>query len=71
MEAASPKGGQAALAADGVFDRFYETLNQWRIVLYSHFSCSCHSDFRSNELQGLAYDEKPRDPEKAWVSRAA
>lgn len=65
MEASSPKGGRAALAADGVFDRFYETLNQRRIVLHSHFSWSRHSDFCSNELQGLACYEKAMRPRES------
>ena len=42
METSYPEGGMTVLDADIIFDRFYETLNKWGMVLQDH---TCHSDF--------------------------
>lgn len=45
METSYPKCGMTVQDADIIFDRFYVTLNQWRIVLQGHLSYAHHSDF--------------------------
>lgn len=45
METSYPEGGMTALDAVIIFDRFYETLNKWGMVLQDHLSYTCHSDF--------------------------